>query len=279
MIPDLGATILPAGTSLGLSGGKRRAVEKLAPGATLEDGAALTAVTQVPSDAAVRVGANALAEGTPSSPVVLAPGQWIAFGNRLAPTGALVNGATVERVPPPAPWYALATDRPALLAVHGLRLASPGPAGLAPDWRPLVAGPELRELRASLLPPPPPALRLVAGTKELSCALASDRAEATLPATSGAPMAVLRLLSPVGRSRDPHDSRRFGIAVLRVELAGKPVALDGASFADGFYPIECQDEDSWRWTNGNATLALPPSDVPRPLVIRFASWHTELEPA
>lgn len=279
MIPLLGATILPAGTNLALAGDKRRAVEKLTPGMTLHDGAVLASVTEVAAAAAVRVGANALGEGTPSSQIVLTPPQWIAFGDRLVPVGALVNGATIERVPPQSPWYALATDRPSLLAVAGLRLACPGPSGLASGWRPLVAGPELRELRAGFLPPPPPVLRLIAGTTELSCTLAGDRVEATLPAAAGAPMTVLRLLSPVGRSRDPHDSRRFGIAVLRVELAGVPVTLDSAGFADGFYPIESQNDDSWRWTNGNATLALPPSDTPRTITIRFASWHTELEPA
>lgn len=122
-------------------------------------------------------------------------------------------------------------------------------------------------------------MRLLLGARAIPSLFDADRLEATIPAANGAPMTVLRLVSPPGRPRDTFDLRRFGVAVLRVELDGAAVSLDDPGFGDGFYPVERHDDAAWRWTNGNATLALPPADVPRRLAIHVATWHTQLEPA
>ena len=284
MTPIVGATALPAGTSVALaSGGERRPVEDLAPGAILDSGAVLTSVVELPTGAvadAVILAAGAIGPGSPSAPLILSPLQCVAFGDQLAPAGALANGATIRRLPAAPPqWYALAADQAATLTAEGVSLPLPGPRGFATRLRPLPAGPELVALRAGLCPPPPLPLRLMLGAQELPATLGADRLEVTLPVTDGAPMTVLRLVSPPGRQRGSLDSRRFGVAVRGVELDGKALSLDDPGFGEGFYAIERHDNAAWRWTSGDATLALPPSTSPRVMVLHLTSWHTHLEPA
>ncbi len=283
MIPTVGATALPAGTSVALASGEWRPIEDLAPGAILDGKAVLTAVAELSADAvtdAVIVAAGAIAPEAPSIPLVLSPLQWIAFGDRLAPAGALANGTTIQRLPAAPPqWYALAADRAATLTAEGVSLPLPGPRGFAAHFRPLAAGPELAALRASLCPPPPLPVRLMLGGQELPVVLAADRLEVSLPAADGAPVTVLRLVSPPGRPRGTLDLRRFGVAVRGVEIDGKALALDDPGFGDGFYAIERRDNAAWRWTSGDATLELPSSGSPRVLVLHLTSWHTHLEPA
>lgn len=283
MTPIVGATALPAGTGVALASGRRRPVKDLAPGTTLEGDAALTSVAELPPGAvaeAVILAAGAIAPEAPSASLILSPLQWIAFGDRLAPVGALVNGTSIQRLPSAPPtWFTLVADRPSVLMAAGVSLPLPGPHGLAPRFRPLAAGPEIQALRASLLPPSPPPMRLLLGARAIPAVFDADRVEATIPAADGAPMTVLRLVSPPGRPRGTFDLRRFGVAILRVELDGAAVSLDDPGFGDGFYPVEHHDNAAWRWTNGNATLALPPADTPRTLAIQIATWHTQLEPA
>jgi hypothetical protein len=52
------------------------------------------------------------------------------------------------------------------------------------------------------------------------------------------------------------DRRRLGVAVSELRVNGEAVALDGSAFAAGWYPPETHGELSWRWTNGEAALAL-----------------------
>jgi hypothetical protein len=283
MTPTVGSTALPAGTSIALASGELQTIEELTPGAVLQGGAVVASVAELPQgsiEEAVVITAGALAPDSPTRDLVLSPRQWVAFGDRLAPAAALANGVTIVRTPGvPADWYALAADRPATVTAEGVSLPLPGPAGFAGRFRPLAAGPELAALRASLRPPPPPHLRVMLGAQELPADLTADRMQAPLPSAEGAPMVVLRLVSPPGRPRGTRDLRHFGVAIREVALDGEPIALDDPGFGEGFYPIERREAASWRWTNGDATLALPASDAPRVLTIRLNPWHAQLEPA
>jgi hypothetical protein len=283
MFPTVGSTALPAGTHVALASGKPCRIEDLAPGTVLDGGAVVASVAELPLGSivdAIRIAAGALAPESPSTDLVLSPRQWVAFGARLAPAGVLANGVTIRRAESvPAAWYALAADRPATVIAAGVSLPLPGPAGLGDRFRPLTPGPELAALRASLHPPPPPSLRVMLGARELPADLAADRVEAKLPSAEGAPMLVLRLVSPPGRPRGTRDLRHFGVAIREVALDGEALALEDPGFGDGFYPVERREAAAWRWTNGEATLALPPSDAPRVLTIHLTPWHTQLEPA
>jgi hypothetical protein len=283
MFPTVGSTALPAGTHVAVASGRPCRIEDLVPGAVLEGGGVVASVAELPLGSipeAILIAAGALAPESPSTDLALSPRQWVAFGERLAPAGVLANGVTIRRAESvPAAWYALAADRPSSVIAAGVSLPLPGPAGLGDRFRPLAAGPELAALRASLRPPPPPSLRVMLGARELPADLAADRMEAKLPSAEGAPMLVLRLVSPPGRPRGTRDLRHFGVAIREVALDGEALALDDPGFGDGFYPVERREAAAWRWTNGDATLALPPSDAPRVLTIQLAPWHAQLEPA
>jgi hypothetical protein len=283
MIPALGAIALPAGTRISLASAEPCPVEQLVPGAVLDSGAVVTSVVELPYGAmpdAIILANDALSPGSPALPLFLSPQQWLALGDRLVQAGALANGTTIQRLPaaPPA-WYALAADRPTMLIAEGVSLALPSHGELAIGFRPLAAGTELELLRAGLRPPAPVPLRVLLGTEELAAKITDSCLEVTLPEAEGAPMTVLRLLSPPGRPRGTQDLRRFGVAIRKIELDEKLLPLDDPGFGDGFHPVEGRDNATWRWTDGEATLALPPSDTPRILVIHIAPWHTQLEPA
>ncbi len=284
MTPSVGATALPAGTSVSLATGEQSPVETLATGTILDGGAVVTSLVELPPGAvqeAVILAAGAIGPEAPSAALVLSPLQWIVVADRLAPAGALANGSTIRRLPAaPASWYAVAADRPATLATAGIRLPLPGPTGLPAQFRPLAIGPDLQALRASLCPPSPLPLRIVLGAQELPFVVAAaDRVEVSIPAAQGEALAIIRLVSPPGRPRGTRDLRRFGVAIRAVELEDKLLPLDDPGFGDGFYPVERRDSATWRWTDGEATLALPSSGAARRLAIHFTPWHTQLEPA
>lgn len=287
-----GATALPAGSPVRLASGRQRPVEELAPGTSLDGGAVVVSVTPLPQGAvggAVCLSAGALGDGSPAADIVLAPLQWVVLAGGtapegglrdVAPAGALANGVTIRRLSTtPAEWYAVTSDRASTLTTAGVRLPLSGADGLAADFRPLPAGPELEAIRVHLCPPPPPLLRLMLGAQELPLTIAADRVEATLPSEPQAPVIVMRLVSPPGRPRGTSDLRRFGIAIRGLELDGKALPLDDPGFGDGFYPVEHHDHTSWRWTNGNASLTLPASTASRSLVLHLTSWHTHLDAA
>ena len=49
-----------------------------------------------------------------------------------------------------------------------------------------------------------------------------------------------------------------------------PIALDGPELTAGFYAREGEGPASWRWTNGDATLVLPPHTTQRVLEVAVA---------
>jgi hypothetical protein len=76
--------------------------------------------------------------------------------------------------------------------------------------------------------------------------------------------AELRLLSrsfvPVEANLAAGDDRRLGVAIARMRHYGAAIALDGPGFGAGFLPPELGGGAAWRWTSGDARLALPPHD-------------------
>ena len=76
----------------------------------------------------------------------------------------------------------------------------------------------------------------------------------------------LRLLSrsfvPVEANPATGDARRLGVPVARIVHDGTPIALDDAAFGAGFLPPEPEGAAAWRWTTGDARLALPMHDQP-----------------
>jgi hypothetical protein len=61
---------------------------------------------------------------------------------------------------------------------------------------------------------------------------------------------VSRTLVPAEIFIHSRDARRLGVAVTRMVLDGRMIALDDARLADGWHP----GEPAWRWTVGDAAL-------------------------
>lgn len=66
---------------------------------------------------------------------------------------------------------------------------------------------------------------------------------------------------------DSRDTRRLGVAVTRLLLDGKPLALDTPALAGGWLP----PEGDWRWTTGNAAL---PAAGRRELTVSIAQLES-----
>jgi hypothetical protein len=76
-------------------------------------------------------------------------------------------------------------------------------------------------------------------------------------ATAPAGAASVRLLS-AAVSTDS-DRRRLGVAVGRLSIDGETVALSDRRLRRGFHPLESNADGAWRWTDGDAVLALDPA--------------------
>ena len=94
---------------------------------------------------------------------------------------------------------------------------------------------------------------------------------------------VARLVSPRGlpantTATEREQTRRFGVAVRAILVDDAKLALDGPAIGDGFHNLESAGSASWRWTNGEAVVHLPPSGARRRLTVQITDWHRMLQP-
>lgn len=251
------------------------------------------AIGPVPESAwPIVVRAGAVAEGMPIRDLVLAPDQALVMREdaddaikldfakrRLIPARDLANGATVTRIRPPrgARYYRPIVEAPDLLMADGIcvGVAAPG----ATPALPLLEGEAARPYHARLL-----ARARAAGWNdtdepdlavELAGARLAPRHRAgpalSVDVPQAAPSVVLASRTAVPGELDPasSDTRRLGVAVAELRLDGKPIPFDGPDFGPGWYPPERDGSGLWRWTDGAATLTLPPHDGAARLDIRI----------
>jgi hypothetical protein len=236
----------------------------------------------------VRIDPHAFGHGQPGSTLRLSPDHAVLVDGVLIPIRYLINGATIVQEPANAvSYWHVELPRHGILLAEGLTCESyldtgnraafrnGGPAQvLHPDfaWRvweaeacaPLVRdGAGLEAARSWLLEQAErlghvrtsdPALRLIAGGR-------------TLAAQTGLGGRMLRAALPGGVARlhflsrsfvashvysDSDDCRDLGVAVTRIWLDGKEVALDDPRLESGWSSREMD----WRWTCGDATLSV-----------------------
>jgi hypothetical protein len=78
-----------------------------------------------------------------------------------------------------------------------------------------------------------------------------------LPAKAKSIRLLSRSSAPAHVRDDSDDYRQLGVAVSRIVLDGKPIALTDARLGSGWHDIEQAGRDpGWRWTNGDAGLLL-----------------------
>lgn len=128
---------------------------------------------------------------------------------------------------------------------------------------------------------PPDALRVIVQGKGLELLEGSTAEDWHYWLPEGAMGA--RLVSPRGllaniTAAERPEARRFGVAVRGILLDDAPLALDGPAIGDGFHTLESAGSASWRWTNGEAVVHLPPSGARRRLTVLITDWHRMLQP-
>jgi hypothetical protein len=215
----------------------------------------------------------------------------------------------------PVAWVRLELERPGLVLAAGLPVAARHDPTAGAPANILPPGPAIAALRARLAraaaapepepepaPPPPPEpepepepepagfdmsaapdaatiLRAVALHRAL--AAEADSSDTIWHFTLPPGAAEVLLLSPPGvpantPAAQRATSRRYGVAIRGIMLDGSPVALDGPELAAGFHDPESAGRQTWRWTTGEALLALAPAAEPRRLTVEITDWHTLL---
>jgi hypothetical protein len=254
----------------------------------------------------VRVRAGAVAPEVPRRDLLLPPEALLLFRDPalLVPVGALVNGITIVHAPPAAAlnWCALELDAHDVVLAENLPVATVRPESdetpgrrASPCARLLLPGAELLALRARLagatasgpLAEAAPAtepgivddetqpLRLFNEGGEIAPDAEPTEGEYRflLPDGTGA----VRLISPGRASPAPRDTRRLGVAVMRLALDGTELDMEGPELGRGFHPAEGNETMRWRWTDGRAWLVLPHSTAERRLEVKISDWHTQLK--
>jgi hypothetical protein len=248
--------------------------------------------------APVRVREGAVDDGVPIRDLRVSPDVALSVedgdGTRvLVPVLLLANGATILREPAAGTvtYVTVSLERHDILMGDGMAAES-GPGrgkdAVAPPARPPGSAPPAdfsprpREGLCAPLVLNPAALaihaRLLARAKELGYAetdapeisvSVSDAALEPLGVSEGTyrwrlPPGTERVLVasrsyvPVEANPATGDARRLGVALARLRLGGEELALNDETCVAGFHPLEGDGGSAWRWTRGDATLALPP---------------------
>ncbi len=234
----------------------------------------------------VRVAAGAFAPGQPARDLFLSPDHAVGIGGVLIPIRYLLNGRTIAQQPADSVTYwHVELSRHAVLLAEDLGCESyldtgnrnafangGGSVQLHPDfaqqvWEvqacaPLVrAGAALAAARRTLLDraaelgygiTTSPGLSLAAGGRRLTAEVDGRRWRVPLPEG----VRQLRLRSrtwvPAHTCPNDEDTRQLGVAIGRLWLDRRAVALDSPGLAIGWRT----PEPGWRWTDGNAALSV-----------------------
>jgi hypothetical protein len=231
--------------------------------------------------APIRVRAHAFAPGEPHRDLRLSRDHAVAMDGMLVPIHLLANGASIARDDVAEVTYLhVECARHAILLADGLAVESYLDTGNRGDfegqsvealhpifpvrtWQadgcaPLVTGgPVVAQWRARLaaravalgwITTDDAALRVLADGR----ALAAGQRGYVLPPGARTVRLLSRTQVPQEQWPDSEDRRRLGVALREVRFDG--VSAPPAAFGRGFHAAE----PDWRWTNGDATLAVPP---------------------
>jgi hypothetical protein len=157
--------------------------------------------------------------------------------------------------------FANGGDSPMLHADFGLRLwQAKGCAKLVCGGAELVAARSfLLEQAAALghVATREPALRLLAGGRTIPPEQSGPRHSFHIVPGAGDARLLSRAASPADMLADGDDHRQLGVAVARIVLDGTPIPLTDTRLRSGWHDVEyLGGRPAWRWTDGDASLAL-----------------------
>ena len=149
------------------------------------------------------------------------------------------------------------------------------PAEREPVWRRLAARAEALGLIVPTRPATEdPDLRLMAGERVLRpVTVRPDCYVFVVPRATGSVRLLSRAAAPVDLHPWIEDQRRLGVCVARVVLhsAGTEdcIGADHPALTAGWWAIEGTSDARCRWTDGDATVRIPPADGPTVIEIRL----------
>ncbi len=196
--------------------------------------------------------------------VTLLPSGDLAL-DAMQPVGDAIVGSRVDAVEylhgaqafvPPLPWVMVTVDGADRLIFGGLAVAT----GPVPDG---VVGLGTNPVQAFVGPHPLDVIEIEALPGQI-------RLEFKVPPRT----TTLRLLSR--RAQPEGDGRRLGVAITGLQLGLAAVALDSPGLVRGFHQIEQRDGLSWRWTDGEALMIVPPCPVEQILSVKITDWHIQM---
>lgn len=95
-----------------------------------------------------------------------------------------------------------------------------------------------------------PGLRVMAGERVLPLEASGRRLQVPLPPALGEVQLVSRTWVPAHMRPDETDARILGVAIARLALDGRDMALESPALAQGWHA----PEHDWRWTDGAAVV-------------------------
>ncbi|MCX7382203.1 MAG: Hint domain-containing protein [Alphaproteobacteria bacterium] len=238
----------------------------------------------------VRVRVGAFGPGVPQRDLRLSPDHAIACDDILIPVRYLINGLTICQEPAKmVQYFHLELPDHALILAEGLACESYLDTGnrgafanggdspmLHADFArgvwarrgcaPLVIdGPRLESARRAVAAvaaaqgeriTEDAALRLVVDGRVVPGERNGPVWSYRLPAGANRVRILSRRWCPVWVDPGSDDARQLGVAIARIKLDGRVIALDDVRLSSGWHAMEPETEVCWRWTDGDSGLAL-----------------------
>jgi hypothetical protein len=232
----------------------------------------------------VRVQAGAFAPAAPARDLFLSPDHAVYIDGVLIPIRYLINGATVaQSATDTVEYWHVELARHAVILAEGLPAESyldtgnrdsfvgatrePDAAASLRIWatqacaRLVRDGAELEAARSVLLEHAvalghavtgDPALHAICNGRRVLPSVAGRRYRFRLPPGGRSVRLVSRRAVPAQLGCDSDDHRELGVAISSLLLDGRDIDLGSPMLSSGWHAVE----QCWRWTNGDAGLAL-----------------------
>ena len=223
----------------------------------------------------IRIMPNALADGVPAQPLIVAPDQLLAIDGVMVAARHVLNSTTIARVPASGMIVyfqpGLGNDGTLVAgAVVFESLPAAGSQSVDRDGPLAQGGPELEAIRVRLLAraksmgfalTEEPALQLEIAGRHAPPEDLRDRIYSfNVPAQVSEVRLCSRSMVPLELIPGSIDGRRLGVAISRVVLAQGDVEVEvpiEQLGPTGFHQVEANAGGRWRWTDGYALLRLP----------------------
>lgn len=217
-----------------------------------------------PPDSAVSVPTGAIGNAVPRRALLLDSRQKVGIPVVTAKLEAASEQPGASAQPATGYWIDLVVEGADCIITENVAIGT----GSLPEPTPQVTKPAPP---ASVDPP----LRAFNGAVEIPL----------VGVSSDGPTSVLRFLIPSRTTtlrlssvsaQPPGDGRRLGVAVLRIQVESNDIPLDSPALIRGFHRAEAGEGLTWRWTDGDALIILPPRPAPQTLAVHIADWHLML---